>query len=412
MIYYISNTRINAGDVMKDKGRDTDENKVGRGNTQDTLYNKVRNEILKMIIERQIGSNELLPSEGEIAELCGVSKMTSKLALNSLAEEHIIYRIPRRGSFLAEVDLNKIRSMVDSSSSSISNFSTSKANYLALVIPKLDSYCGNIVSEILKAATKYNYHVIMKYSDGISEKEEQILSEISKVPEIKGVILFPGDNNTCGIELLSYKVHNYPLVIVDRVFKEIEFDSICHDNFQGAKDAVNYLIQKGHSKIGFISKSISNVTSREERYQGYMSAMMEAGKRIRIESVQTSDNMVYVDALKDYLRNNEGMTAVFCSDDYIAIYLYYAAEELGLGIPKDLSIVGFTDNEILSYLPLKMTTVKQPVEELGIQAVEVLMDKIADSNRPPKTVRIKTEVIERESVKDLNLEGRVKLERK
>ncbi|WP_185259315.1 substrate-binding domain-containing protein [Anaerocolumna chitinilytica] len=386
---------------MKQKDRYMDEAKTGRGSASDTLYNKVRNEILKIIIERQIGSNELLPSEGEIAELCNVSKMTSKLALNSLAEEHIIYRIPRRGSFLADVDLNKIRSMVDSNSTS--NYSAVKSNYLALVIPKMDSYCGNIVRVILTAAEAYNYHVVVKYSDGISETEEQILSEISKVPEIMGVILFPGDNNTCGIELLSYKVHNYPIVIVDRVYKEVEFDSICHDNYQGAKDAVSYLIRKGHSKIGFISKSISNVTSREERYQGYMAAMMEGNKRIRLESVQTNDNMVLVSELKEYLINNDSLTAVFCSDDYIAVYLYYAAGELGKSVPGDLSIMGFTDNEILNFIPLKMTTVKQPVEELGTQAVEVLMDKIADSSRPPRTIRIKTDIIERDSVKEIKI---------
>ncbi|MDF2484361.1 MAG: hypothetical protein K0R46_529 [Herbinix sp.] len=385
--------------MMKEKSRYSDEKTAGMGNASDTLYNKVRNEILKLIIERQIGSNELLPSEGEIAELCGVSKMTSKLALNSLADEHILYRIPRRGSFLADVDLNKIRNMVDANS--VSNYSSVKANYLALIIPKLDSYCGNIVSEILKVAANYNYHVIIKYSDGVSEKEEQILAEVSKVPEIKGVILFPGDNNTCGIELLNYKVRNYPIVIVDRVFKEIEFDSICHDHYQGAKDAVSYLIQKGHSKIGFISKSITNVTSREERYQGYMAGMMEASKRIRVESVQTSDNMVLVEELKEYLLNNESLTAVFCADDYIAVYLYYAAGELGKVIPQDLSIIGFTDNEILSYIPLKMTTIKQPVGELGIRAVEVLLDKIADSNTPPRTIRIKTEIVERDSVKEI-----------
>ncbi len=390
---------VDVGEGMKEKSKHTEERKAGRGSVTDALYKKVRNEILKMIIERQIGPNELLPSEGEIADQCDVSKMTSKLALNSLAEEHIIYRIPRRGSFLADVDLNKIRSMVDRNNVSGSN--AVRTNYLALIIPKLDSYCGNIVREILKTAADYNYHVIVKYSDGVSEKEEQLLAEVAKVPEIKGVILFPGDNNTCGIELLNYKVRNYPIVIVDRVYKEIEFDSICHDHFQGAKDAVSYLIQKGHSKIGFISKSISNVTSREERYQGYMAGMMEANKRIRSESVQTSDNMVFVDVLKDYLVNNESLTAVFCADDYIAVYLYYAAMELGKRIPQDLSIVGFTDNEILSYIPLKMTTVKQPVEELGVLAVEVLMDKIADSNTPPRTIRIKTEIVPRDSVAEI-----------
>ena len=381
---------------MKETSRQAVENKTGRDRVPDTLYNRVRNEILKMIIEKPIKANELMPSEGKIAEKCGVSKMTSKLALNSLAEENIIYRIPRRGSFLAEVDLNKIRSMLDNDN--VMNNAALGNNYLALVIPKLDYYCGNIVREILKAAADYNYHVIVKYTDGVSEKEEQILSEIARVSEIRGVILFPGDNNTCGIELLNYKVRNYPVVIIDRVYKEIDFDSICHDNFQGAKDAVSYLIQKGHTKIGFISKTISNVSSREERYQGYVSGMMEGNKRIRGESVLTSDNIVSAEKLKEFLMNNENLTAVFCADDYIAVHVYYAAKALGKLIPEDLSIIGFTDNEILQFTPIKLTTVKQPVEEMGTLAVEVLLDKIADSKTPTRTIRIKTEIVERDSV--------------
>lgn len=384
---------------MTEKERRLSVKKVGKVNISDTLYNRVRNEILKMIIERHIGANEILPSEGEIAEQCGVSKMTSKLALNSLVEDGIVYRIPRRGSFLANVDMNRIRSMVDSKS--VSNGSANRTNFLALIIPKLDSYVGNIVGEIVEAASAYNYHVIIKYSDGVSEREEQILSEIAKMTEIKGVILFPGDNNTCGMELLHYKVRNYPIVMIDRVFKEIEFDSIYHDHFQGAKDAVSYLIKKGHSKIGFISKSITNVTSREERYQGYMAGMMEADKRIRNESVQTGDHMIRIDMLRDYLIRNDNLTAVFCAEDYIAVNLFYAAKELGKSIPEDFSIIGFTDNEILNYIPLKMTTVKQPVEELCLKAVEVLMDKIADSSTPSRTIRIKTQIIERNSVKEI-----------
>ncbi|MDF2941909.1 MAG: hypothetical protein K0S01_767 [Herbinix sp.] len=365
-------------------------------NMPDTLYIRVRNEILKMIIERNIGANELLPSEGEIAELCGVSKMTSKLALNSLVDEQIVYRIPRRGSFLKDVDINKIRSMVDTKNNS--TIAIGKTNFLALIIPKLDSYISNIVKGIEKAAKDNNFHVVVKFSNGMSEQEEQILSELSKISEIKGVILFPGDNNTCGIELLQYKVRNYPLVMIDRVFKEIEFDSIYHDHFQGAKDAVNYLLDKGHSKIGFISKSISNVTSREERYQGYISAMMESNKRVKSEYVQIDDELISSEALRSYLTKNDTISAVFCADDYIATNMYYAAEWLGKKIPEDLSIIGFTDNEILEFLPLKMTTVRQPVEELCTKAVEILINKITDSDASTQTIKIKTEVIERSSV--------------
>ena len=365
---------------------------------QDTLYNRVRNEILKIIIEKNIKPNELLPSEGDLAELCGVSKMTSKLALNSLVKEGLVYRIPRRGSFLNDVDTNLIRSIIDGKKNSNINIHT---NFIALVIPSLDSYTSDIVRAIEKEAKNKNFNVVIKFSNDNSETEQQVLLEISKISEIKGVILFPNNSNICGVELLNFKVKNYPIVIIDRIFKEIMFDSISHDHFQGAKDAVNYLIERGHSEIGFISWGISNVTSREERYNGYINAMMESSKLIRNEYVYFLDDNINEDELSQYLIRNKNVTAVFCGDDYIAASLYYAAMNLKKNVPTDLSIIGFTGNKILNFLPMKITTIMQPVEQLSSKAISILLNKIININAEAELVKIKTEIIEGSSVANI-----------
>jgi DNA-binding LacI/PurR family transcriptional regulator len=125
---------------------------------------------------------------------------------------------------------------------------------------------------------------------------------------------------------------------------------------------------------------------------------MESNKRVKSEYVQIDDESISSEALRTYLTINDAITAVFCADDYIATNMYYAAEGLGKKIPKDLSIIGFTDNKILEFLPLKMTTVRQPVEELCTKAVEILINKITDSDASTQTIKIKTEVIERSSV--------------
>lgn len=362
---------------------------------KDTLYNRVRNVILKIIIEKNIKPNELLPSEGDIAELCGVSKMTSKLALNSLVEEGIVYRIPRRGSFLNDVDTNIIRSIIDSKNISNNNGNT---KFIALVIPSLDSYTSNIVRAIEKEAKYKNFNVVIKFSNDNSETEQQVLLEISKIAEIKGVILFPNNSNICGVELLNFKLKNYPIVIIDRIFKEVMFDSISHDHFQGAKDAVNYLIERGHSEIGFISWDISVITSREDRYKGYINAMMGNSKLIKNEYIHFLEENINEDELSQYLIRNKNITAVFCGDDYIAAKLYYTVINLKKNIPRDLSIIGFSGNNILDFLPMKVTTIMQPVEQLSSKAISILLNKIINIDAPTQLIKIKTEIIEGGSV--------------
>ena len=364
----------------------------------DTLYNWIYNEILKMILLGQIKPNEQLPSEAEIAEQFGVSRMTSKMALNALAEENIIYRIARKGSFLAEVDLNRIRNMVDSKG--VVGGSTSNLNFFALIIPKLDSYCGSIVKEIVALAEIHGYQILLKCTDGENETENRVLGEVANMPEVKGVILFPSDYNHCGRELLNYKIQNYPIVILDRFYKEIEFDIVCHDHFQGTYDAVNQLIAKGHSAIGFVSRTISQITSREERYQGSVAAMMEHSKRIRGERVRFTDEDVdhIVDVLKEYLQQNESLTAVLCADNFLTVHLNYALQELGIVPNKDLTIVGYSDGEPLNYLSTKMALIQQPVKEMCRVAFQKLMKKIDDGNAEANVVKIKMELCGTENI--------------
>lgn len=161
----------------------------------DTLYNWIYNEILKMIVSGQIKVNEQLPSEGELAERFGVSKMTSKLALNAVVDEGIIYRVPRKGSFLADVDINKLRNMIDAKG--VNGTTNSRTNFLALIIPNMDNFCGSLAKEIVFVAEKYGYQVVLKCLN--SESENLTLGELAKMPEIKGVILFPSDFNSCNV---------------------------------------------------------------------------------------------------------------------------------------------------------------------------------------------------------------------
>lgn len=365
----------------------------------DTKTDRVKRELLRMFLEKKYHPHEMLPSEGTLADLFGVSRMTSKLALNALAEEGVIYRVPRQGSFLKDVDENVIKAMFEEESPVQAEFGGVKL--IALVLPRIDFYTGQIITELLQVAEEAEYEVIVKVSKGNFEEEEKILREIAGIPSIKGVVFFPGDKNVCGNELLHYKLRGYPIVMVDRVYKEIEFDSVYHDHYQGAKKLLNYLVGKGHRNIGFVSDDISEVSSRDERYKGYVSAMAENNLPIEKDYVMIKNSAAADMDFVDYLKKNKDLTAVFCGDDYLAIQIYSAAKELGISIPDKLSVTGFTDNAILDYLDIKLTTMRQPVRPLMEEAFRIITEKINTIGEPVKHIKIPTELIERKSVYDL-----------
>ncbi|MBQ9952566.1 MAG: GntR family transcriptional regulator [Clostridia bacterium] len=368
----------------------------------DTLYNWIYNELLKMILAGQIRPHEQLPSEAEIAERFGVSRMTSKMALNALADEKIVYRVARKGSFLAEVDLNRIRNMVDCKG--VVGGSVNNLNVIALIIPKLDTYCGSIVKEMVELADAHGYQILLKYTDGHADTENRILGEVANMPEVRGVVLFPSDSNHCGRELLNYKIQNYPIVILDRFYKEIEFDIVCHDHYQGAYDAVNQLIGKGHSAIGFISRSISNVSSRQDRYQGFVSAMMEHNKRIRRERVKITEESVetIVETLIEYLKENDSLTAVLCADNFLTVHLNYALQELGMSVGKDLTVVGYSDGQPANYLSKKIALIQQPVKEMCEVAFRKLMNKVDIGSEEVDVVKIRMELCGTENIAQID----------
>lgn len=365
----------------------------------DTKTERVSRELLKLIVEEEMQPGDMMPSEGKIAERFGVSKMTSKLALNDLMDKDIIYRVPRQGSFLKEIQMSRLKEMLEESEVSIS--APLRNPCVALILPKVDLYTGQIIKELSVLADERNYQLLVKVSDGDSDKENEILKEISGISNVRGVFFFPGDKNVIGHELINYKMRHYPIVMIDRVYRELQFDSVSHDHYQGSKDIVRYLINKGHRRIGFVSYDISEITSRDERYKGYIAAMMEANCHVQGEYVLIRDFDKEQQALNDYLDKNKDLTAIFCADDYLALRLYYAAVQLNIQIPSDLSVVGFTDNEILTDLNIPLTTVRQPVKALANKAFEILIGKIDGSEEDIRVDKIPTEIVERQSVATL-----------
>jgi|GEM_PF-440347 len=442
------------------------------------LYEQMRAKIVELIRERNLQPHDPIPSEAELAAMYGVSTRTSKEALAALAREGVVYRMPRRGTFLAEQPGRpQSRGLIP----------------LVLIVPDMDEYAGAIVQAAVTAAQGMGAEILLRVSGGDLREEEELLKRAAL--EAKGIILFPGDRRTCPDELLRLHLAQFPIVIVDRAYREINIPSVYHDHYRGGYELTSYLIAAGHRQIGFITADIEGVMSREDRYYGYMQALLDnrlpftssmvlslpgAGREgdamadaSRTESGDTPDHAAPSDtaqngaargaaaegatgpdaimaaaeetaadttgttvargamgsavnrdapsaaaakdtaamtpapaggqeaALERFLDGHPELTAVFCANDEIAGQTLAACFRLGVKVPEQLSVAGFTDSLLARRLPVPLTTMRKPAGTLGEAAVRLLLERIGNPSVHPPSVKYPTELVVRESVRNL-----------
>lgn len=179
---------------------------------------------------------------------------------------------------------------------------------------------------------------------------------------------------------------------------DMDYDCIDIDNQKGAVMLTDYIISRGHKKIGFLMLNI-NQRYAFERLDGYKSALEKSNipfNKNHIKYVVNSEQDAYQKAYE--LFRDEKVTALFCCNDLLAIGAFRAAEELGLRIPDDVSVAGF-DGLTFDLIPkVPLTTVKQPVYEAGKALAERMLKRLKNPQLPPEKVSIDPELIIRDSV--------------
>lgn len=192
---------------------------------------------------------------------------------------------------------------------------------------------------------------------------------------------------------------NKIIVLVDAYAPFQRFDSIVSDNLNGAYQAVSYLIEQGHTKIGLVGSTPHAYPSIRERRKGYTRALKEYGIRdTYIKDSPLTRDAVYESTLH-LLRNHPEVTAIFACNDEVAAAAMSAANELGLSIPEDISIVGFDDIDLAQEITPTLTTIHVDKTLMGVLAVRHLLDRAENPERTSITTVVGTQLIIRESVR-------------
>jgi LacI family transcriptional regulator len=169
-------------------------------------------------------------------------------------------------------------------------------------------------------------------------------------------------------------------------------------NWQGAYTAAEYLIKLGHQRIGFITGWMDLGCSRD-RLDGYKSAL-------RTHHLPIENSLIFegdfhqpsgYEGANTFLNLSSPPTAIFASNDVMAMGAIEAVRVHGLRIPEDMSILGFDDIPQVANLHPRLTTVRQPLEQMGRVAVQMLLDILKDPQKPASRIELPTELVVRDS---------------
>jgi len=276
-----------------------------------------------------------------------------------------------------------------------------KTNLIGVIVPDISSFfVGEILNAIEQIAKVYNYDIILCNSYAEREQELKYLNLLM-------------NKHVEGLVFISYKIHKehkefiknakFPVVLINRFIKEFESMSVSIDNEKATYDMTKYLIEKGSKSIALIRSGDSDDMFINDQLLGYQKALRE-------ESIEYNKNLVYdgvfsvVKAyalVKKMIEDKCVPDAIFATNDDAAIATMNCLLDNGYKIPEDVQVAGFHDTQIAKLFRPGLTTIKQPIFDLGSVATRMLIKRINDDVEPNESnVKIMPhELIKRESSK-------------
>lgn len=251
---------------------------------------------------------------------------------------------------------------------------TRSTHIIGLLIPDITNpIFPEYAQGILDTASKYGYQVIMLNTYKDRSKERAAISSLLS-NQVDGIILT--STKLLRRELVDLRNKGVSFVVTRREVSIPDISFVDVDNLHGGYSATEYLIKTGRKKIAFVGSSFSGEPARR-RLRGYMKALKKYGIQIRDEWIIEGENS-FEGGYKIAQKIAYSVEAIFAYNDIMAIgALIYAAEN-DIKVPEDLAIIGFDDIPFSSLPMINLTTMKQPMYEMGRQAFEILINLMKD----------------------------------
>lgn len=272
---------------------------------------------------------------------------------------------------------------------------------IGLIIPSIENpVFPPLVKAIEDTARKYGFTTILCNSEGSIQQEADYL-ELLVEKQADGIIFNAMGGYDERFEIL--KNSNTPVVVIGRKIEGFPTTNVTVDNFKGAFMAVEYLIKSGMRNIAFISGQLESNTAINDRYEGYKAALEAYGIGYNDKLVLKEDRSFDggIDAACKLIQTNEKFDSLFASNDIIAIGCVEKLIDYGFNIPNDVSVIGYDDIPSSRIIRPKLSTVLNPPNVLGVEAVKALLRIIYTGNDNLIEKKFNPELIIRETTRPI-----------
>ena len=354
------------------------------------LYQSIKDSLLEKIISRQLLPGQQLPTEIELARQFGVSRITSKRALEELENEGHIRRHQGQGSFV--------------SAPALKTASGPGHKIISLVMPHFNTETRAMA--YIKGAMDFLHPrgYFLTIHDASEQDEHVLLNQLVR-DGVSGIIYFPA-YTVCQIDVLTaIKMNRIPLVTIDKYYDGLPISSVVSDNYRGEYLAVQHLVNLGHRNIALIcSSQIGERSSVRDRFLGYCQALRDAGLPIVQDYIldnyfksmrqcrDTEESRDYLGARLQKLLDSR-VTAMLIENDYEGIKIHRILSNMGLVIPDDLSMIGYDNSDMLVQNGIDLTTVNQHFHQIGCKAAELVLYQISQPDGLPQHIVLPVELV-------------------
>jgi LacI family repressor for deo operon, udp, cdd, tsx, nupC, and nupG len=277
---------------------------------------------------------------------------------------------------------------------------TRRSNNIGVIVPEIrNTFFSTVISGIEEVAYEAGYTIMVCQSNDTYIRET-INTRALAANRVAGMLVSISQETHDFEHLRTIMTQGIPLVLFDRIVEDLEVSKVVVDDFNGAYNAVSYLIRQGRKRIAHIGGRNQLYVSRKRR-QGFEAAMKDHNISPNPDYIVTGgyheeDGRAAAQELCGLAAPPD---AVFAINDPVALGAYMHFTDSGIKIPEEIALIGFSNNPNTTLIRPRLTTVSQPAFEMGKVAVSLLLKKLGSSSiaSSAETVVLKTELLIRES---------------
>lgn len=364
------------------------------------IYRQVQAWLRDLISTGVLLPGSMLPPVKLLCDrLGGINHQTVRQAINLLVQEGTLLAVPGRGAIVASQAERTVK--------------------IALVLPNLEYELTLQIAQGVQSV--FDAEVIPvdgagslrreKASVVIFDSRHSIQKEIENIAHLEdlpldGAIILPVVYGDIVKHLVRLQSNDFPVVLVDCLVPGLTFPSVMADNYGGCYAVTKHLLERGRKRLAWIGPSPLTFSSAAQRFEGFRDAIADfnlpfARKLVfHLEPVMPNDSL---DPLIEEIigkltsANEENLDGVVCDNDGIAFTVLRALQARGVNVPQDIAVVGFDDLQEAKSSEPPLTTVRQPIFEMGASAARLILSRILNKESSSAGVTLPVELVIRQS---------------